>query len=158
MAVYDLRVFDRMTKLFREAPCLAKGLSLPCWQWTGTINRGGYGRISIKFDDGWRPCSVHRVAYQIFIGPIPDGLELDHLCRVRHCCNPWHLEPVTKTVNIRRGLVPITFGSWWRDRTHCVNGHEYTPDTTRWTPDGKRKCRPCERIHNRASRARHKSR
>jgi hypothetical protein len=155
MATYDVRLFDRMTKLFREAPCLTKGLALPCWQWTGAINRGGYGNINIKQDNGaWVPRTVHRVAYQILIGPIPEGLELDHLCRVRSCCNPWHLEPVTKTVNVRRGRAPKTSGAWLRAKTHCPHGHPYDEGNTRKSPSGRRHCRACERIRARKNRAR----
>lgn len=145
MATYDLRLFNRMAKLIRESPCLTKGLAAPCWHWTGSINRGGYGRISVKLDGGiWRPQSAHRVAYQIFIAPIPVGLELDHLCRVRNCCNPWHLDPVTKTVNVRRGLAHVTSGQWLRDRTHCPKGHPYD-DANTAIRNGRRHCRACDR-------------
>jgi hypothetical protein len=153
MAIYNLRVFDRMTKLIQEAPCLAKGLSLPCWLWVGAINRGGYGHMSVKYEDGWRVRTVHRVAFRILIGPIPEGLELDHLCRVRRCCNPWHLEPVTKTVNIRRGLAPVTSGRWLRDRTHCPKGHPYNEENTRVSSSGRRHCRTCDRDRAKRNRA-----
>src|ERR1019366_4519713 len=70
-----------------------------CWLWTGGLNRGGYGQFMTP------PCTVaHRVAYELFVGPIPEGLQLDHLCRVRSCVNPQHLEPVSQQENIRRGL------------------------------------------------------
>ncbi|MFE6412644.1 HNH endonuclease signature motif containing protein [Streptomyces sp. NPDC057837] len=126
---------------------------MPCWHWIGATNRGGYGHISVKQEDGaWRPRTVHRVAYQIFIAPIPEGLELDHLCRVRHCCNPWHLEPVTKTVNVRRGMAPITSGQWLRDRTHCPQGHPYD-DANTLVRNGRRHCRACARARARKNRA-----
>jgi hypothetical protein len=157
MTIYDLRLFDRMAKLIREAPCLTKGLPMPCWCWTGSINRGGYGRVNVKQSDGaWGPQTAHRVAYQIFVGPIPDGLEMDHLCRVRHCCNPWHLEPVTKTVNVRRGRGPKTSGTWLRAKTHCPHGHPYDAHNTRISPSGRRCCRACARIRARMNRARTK--
>lgn len=70
-----------------------------CWNWTRTIQPNGYGRISI---DG-RLVYVHRAAYEAFVGPIPDGLDIDHLCRNRRCCNPEHLEAVTRRTNLLRG-------------------------------------------------------
>lgn len=70
-----------------------------CWLWQGATN-GGYGRA--KFTDGQK--YVHKKAYELIVGPVPDGLFLDHLCRVRNCCNPKHLEPVTHQENIKRGL------------------------------------------------------
>ena len=70
-----------------------------CWIWTNSIHRNGYGRIWMHGKE-YLP---HRVAYEEFIGPIPEGLDIDHLCRVRICCNPKHLEPATRQVNIQRG-------------------------------------------------------
>jgi HNH endonuclease len=70
-----------------------------CWLWQGALHSAGYGFLSV----GGRNQLAHRVAYRLFVGPIPDGLELDHLCRVKHCVNPAHLEPVTTAENLRRG-------------------------------------------------------
>lgn len=70
-----------------------------CWIWVGRLNRNGYGRICL----GGREPMAHRVSYELHVGPIPDGLVLDHLCRVRCCVNPFHLEPVTVQVNTLRG-------------------------------------------------------
>lgn len=99
-----------------------------CWLWRGYIMPSGYGQRQNRL--------VHRVAYEELVGPIPDGLQLDHLCRVRHCLNPAHLEPVTPAVNTRRGSRATA--------THCRNGHEYTPENTR-RPEGSRRCRQCDR-------------
>lgn len=72
-----------------------------CWQWQGRLNAGGYGTLHI---DG---CNLaHRWHWQNINGPVPDGLDLDHLCRNRACCNPAHLEPVTRRTNVRRGVSP----------------------------------------------------
>lgn len=71
-----------------------------CWLWTGALNTDGYG--CFRYEEVAR--GAHRVAYATFVGPIPEGLELDHLCGVRRCCNPLHLEPVTRTENIRRAV------------------------------------------------------
>jgi len=71
-----------------------------CWHWGGLVGTHGYGII--RTPSGWR--LAHRVYYERFVGPIPDGLQVDHLCRVRDCVNPEHLEPVTQAENIRRGF------------------------------------------------------
>lgn len=72
-----------------------------CWLWTASLTGDGYGRISLGGKFG--PMGLaHRVAYELLVGPIPEGLELDHLCRVRRCVNPEHLEPVTHAENVRR--------------------------------------------------------
>lgn len=90
-----------------RARFLAKVRMIPggCWLWmagrtgpTGTDRRGGYG----SFWDGHRMRAAHLVSYEMFVGPIPPGLTLDHLCRVRHCVSPADLEPVTRTENTRR--------------------------------------------------------
>lgn len=77
--------------------------SAGCWLWTGSSNPGGYGQIRLSVAEGARLVVTHHVTYEHFVGPIPVGLQLDHLCRVRLCCNPDHLEPVTQRENIRRG-------------------------------------------------------
>ena len=93
-----------------------------CWTWTGSLARG-YGRF---FVDG-KSLFAHRFAYEHYVGPIPEGLELDHLCRNTACVNPAHLEPVTHAENIRRGDVALGIRS---AKSHCKNGHEFTPENT----------------------------
>jgi hypothetical protein len=78
-------------------------ISEGCWCWRGVIDRWGYGRITI----GGRVGFAHRMSYEAFVGPIPDGLQIDHLCRNRACCNPEHLEPVTGLVNTRRSRAAL---------------------------------------------------
>lgn len=73
-----------------------------CWLWTGALNDSGYGVILI--DDHRTLMYAHRVIYERFVGPIPAGMTLDHLCRTRHCVNPTHVEPVTNAENVRRGV------------------------------------------------------
>lgn len=106
-----------------------------CWLWTGTINRSGYGTIRIG-DHG--AFLAHRWSYEHHVGAIPDGLVIDHLCRTRCCVNPEHMEPVTPRENQRRGLLGAL-------KTHCRNGHEYTPENTYTRQDGRTECRTCMR-------------
>lgn len=109
-----------------------------CWLWRGTLNDKGYGKFYV--DGRQRP--AHRWSYEHFVGPIPDGLEPDHLCRVRNCVNPNHLDPVTHRENSQRAAY---------SRTTCVRGHEL-PEPG---PDGGRRvCRTCANERNRAYKAR----
>lgn len=113
----------------------------PCWLWTGYLHSpeaGGYGRLTV---DG-REVLAHRYAYELLVGPIPGGLPLDHLCRVTLCVNPAHLEPVTHAVNIHRGFSIQAFNA---RKTHCIRGHEFTPENTLIRPEGGRRCRICTR-------------
>ncbi len=111
-----------------------------CWVWKNNIKSNGYGSIWM---DG-RSRGVHRVAYEIAVGPIPTGLQIDHLCRVRACMNPSHLEAVTSKENIRRGNT----AQWQRDKTHCPSGHPYSGDNL-YVHGGKRYCRSCSRASSR---------
>ncbi len=88
------------------------GQNSGCWIWTASIGQEGYGRFGIKsLETGkFRIIEAHRVSYELFIGPILNGLELDHLCRVRACVNPAHLEPVTHKENCRRGETGQHYG------------------------------------------------
>lgn len=83
----------------RTVPVLVEPELGECWVWCARLNRNGYGRLSV----GGRELMAHRLSYEAHVGPIPDGLLLDHLCRVRQCVNPAHLEPVTHQVNTLRG-------------------------------------------------------
>lgn len=122
-----------------------------CWEWQGAKNARGYGRIAMPSGKmgGYRD-STHRVSYEEYVGPIPDGMVLDHLCRNPSCCNPEHLEAVTQKVNLRRG---DTFQAANLLKTHCPHGHEYTPENTRRVARGRR-CRACERRRSNEHNAR----
>jgi hypothetical protein len=110
-----------------------------CWEWDGTRQPNGYGRVS------WKGVSrfTHRVAYEIAKGEIPDGLVIDHLCRNRACFNPDHLEAVTHQINLLRGE---TVTASRAAVTHCPQGHEYTDKNTYWSSRNQRSCRACGRI------------
>lgn len=119
-----------------------------CWLWRGTIMPNGYGTFTSERGGS---ALAHRIAYELAKGPVPDGLPLDHLCRVRHCVNPAHLEPVTNQENLRRG------DGWTGQRarqTHCKHGHPFDEANTRIRPNGTRQCRACAR--EQARRAYHR--
>lgn len=118
-----------------------------CWLWTASVQekRGGYGQFRV----GRRMLRAHKITYALLIGAVPEGLVLDHLCRVPRCVNPLHLEPVTHAENIRRGEAPSAIAV----RTdRCVRGHAFTDTNTLLKKDGRRECRSCANEGQRARR------
>lgn len=89
-----------------------------CWIWLGALSHNGYGFIGTG--EGNKIRRAHRVSYELHIGPIPEGMQLDHLCRVRCCINPWHCEVVTLKENVLRG---VGLSAQNARKTHCKNGH-----------------------------------
>ena len=115
--------------------------------WTASRDSSGCGQISIS---GTRlSAKAHRFSFEIEHGAIPIGLELDHLCRVRHCVNPNHLEAVTRRTNVLRGNGPKVAGLFQRLKTHCPAGHPYDLFNTRFYR-GMRRCKTCHREQERA--------
>lgn len=112
-----------------------------CWEWQAA-KRDGYGNYSVQVDGNHRNVSAHRFAYEALVGPIPEGFEIDHLCKNRSCCNPSHLEVVTGTENTRRGDSPSGLNA---RKTHCNQGHEYNDENCYFLPNGGgRRCRVCK--------------
>jgi hypothetical protein len=124
-----------------------------CWLWGEYVKPDGYAVFRIPRAE---KVPAHRFAYESFRGPIPEGLTLDHLCRVRHCVNPWHLEPVTQRENILRGMGPPALNS---RKTHCKRGHSLGSDGSVYiNPKGERICRVCQNETTRRYRERKKLR
>ena len=114
-----------------------------CWIWTGGLFSTGYGQFNrANGRSGGQPLQAHRVSYELHIGPIPDGLVIDHMCRQKMCVNPAHLRAVTTRVNA------IENSDSWSAvnarKTHCMRGHEFTSENT-LPVRGGRACRECKR-------------
>lgn len=112
---------------------------LGCWVWTASTYPSGYGAFGVA--PGKVNCA-HRFAYELLVGPIPEGLQLDHLCRTRLCVNPVHLEPVTIAENVLRGIGPSATNA---RKTHCIHGHPFDEANTKIDREGFRHCRACSR-------------
>ena len=125
-----------------------------CWEFQGSRLARGYGRV------GWkgRLWLTHRITYIYFISEIPEGLEIDHLCKNPPCCNPWHLEPVTRSVNIRRGTQWLHVVERETAKSHCPEGHPYNETNTYVTAEGHRQCRKCKAEAKRRYYLRHRER
>lgn len=131
-----------------------------CWWWMDSRNREGYGLFALAAGlAGQKSTLAHRASYEHFIGPIPEGKGLDHTCHKkgecrggptchhRRCVNPLHLEPVTQSENTKRGHAGEVAAQIQRQKTHCPQGHEYTPENTGISKK-KRRCRSCDRFRS----------
>ncbi len=135
-----MSVIERFMKFVSPEP------NTGCWLWTGFLDRRGYGRFGINRTSRF----AHRISYELHVGAIPDGLTLDHLCRVPCCVNPAHLEAVTMRVNCLRGVGPAAKNVL---KIQCPRGHEYNSANTKME-GRKRRCRICRRRERNERRAR----
>ena len=132
----DRRLRIRAERYFTRTPNA-------CWPWTGTTDGHGYGAIGVRSDDlTWRSRKAHRVVYELLVGPIPEGLQLDHLCRNRACVNPDHLEPVTNRENSLRGFGAAAMNA---RKATCPRGHVLAGRNLVQcrAKNGSRECRIC---------------
>lgn len=136
---YQYKRFWMKVNLDGPVPEYAPDLG-PCWIWTAYTNEFGYGEYNVN----GRAERAHRVAYETELHPIPEGLQLDHLCRVPACVNPFHLEPVTMRENLERSP------TYPAHRTHCPQGHPYDEANTYYYKSGGRACRECHRVRENA--------
>lgn len=143
----DQRTLARFfSKVDKNGPVPVRRPDLgPCWIWRPNGSVGGYGQFRLN----GKTMLAHRASYILLKKPIPPKYTIDHLCCVRNCVNPDHLEAVTLAENLRRMRAWADFvnggAEFQRSKTHCPSDHEYTPENTRITKDGKRICRACER-------------
>lgn len=142
-----MRRTDPLERFGRQVDCT----SSECWLWTGALNWRGYGQFHWEGRRG----GAHIFSYLTFVGDIGAGYEIDHVCRVRNCVRPDHLEAVTHRENLMRGT---SFAAVNAAKTHCDHGHEFTPANTYRRPTGlaNRECRTC-RSARRLAHARRKS-
>lgn len=112
----------------------------PCWEWTGSLIKGGYAlfRLSSTNPSQQEKILAHRYSFELTYYPIPEGMEIDHMCKTRHCVNPDHLDLVTRQENIDRS-----------QKSECLRGHPYSPENTKIKRSGKgykRVCQLCQKI------------
>lgn len=141
-STFEKRIFERFDKSSGDE----------CWIWKGYVNPKGYGSLRKNLGPGVNTTTLaHRAVYEMMVGKIPETLQLDHLCRNRSCVNPSHLEPVTAKENVLRG---IGISAKNKRKTHCKRNHEFTPENSVPTFNGKtwgKQCRICVNYRARSS-------
>jgi hypothetical protein len=134
------------SKVVKNGPVPGRKPELgPCWVWQGRPKREGYGQFSVSGEQVY----AHRFSYELLVKPIPDGLQIDHLCRNRICVNPEHLEPVPSRINTLRGDNPRLTSERGRAKTHCKHGHPFNEANTYWYK-GRRHCKACADVRQKA--------
>jgi len=126
-----------------------------CWLWLGWLNKNGYGRMKLGSEKGgtMRQPMAHRASYEFYKGPIPEGMELDHICSVRCCVNPDHLEVVTHRENINLTVQRGRYRNQNMKKSHCKHGHEFTEENTYISKKNWRYCRTCRKEASRIYRS-----
>jgi hypothetical protein len=149
-------IIDRLVRQTDRSGPQFKNLG-PCWIWTGAIRKStGYGAFTIYIGPNkTRSTTPHAIAYELSIGKVPEGLQLDHLCRNRICCNPDHLEPVTPKENILRGKGLASLNA---KKTHCKEGHLLSGENLHINGKGARVCMICRKASWDAANARRRDR
>lgn len=124
-----------------------------CWVWMGSLDSHGYGDLRNR-----KPRLVHKFVYEYLCGLVPEGLELDHLCRTHCCVNPYHLDPVTHKENCQRGKVGQYKKEFWSNAKICKHGHPWTLESTYIRPDnGLRYCKICRRAREQKYREKNRA-
>ena len=154
--MYTTPIAQHLTNVTRRAFWSRVLKTKACWVWVGHIKKGtGYGKMRLPIG-GRRPeVMAHRVSYVIAYGALPEGTEIDHLCRVKHCVNPAHLEAVPHGVNVQRGRA----ADHWRNKARCPRGHPYNERNTyiRACRPNNRICLTCHRERDRIAQARRRN-
>ena len=133
-------------KVLKSGPIPAERPDLgPCWTWSAGRDFYGYGVLWLNERKSKR-ISAHVASYMIHFGPVPSGLQIDHLCRNRACPNPKHLEAVTQQVNLSRGNGVAAVN---RRKSHCCNGHELSATNVKLRSNGHRRCMTCQKQDHR---------
>lgn len=135
-------------KVNKNGPIPLRAELGPCWLWTASTLRG-YGKYVVSDGGRFLTRYAHRISYEAHVGAIPEGYQVDHLCRNPTCVRPSHLEAVTPQENVRRSR---SLAALRAEQTHCHRGHEFTEENTYVTKRGQRYCRTCHRVTQRRRR------
>lgn len=139
-ALKSLEMVDPTLSIFARFATKIRLGANDCWLWTGSRDKKGYGRLALGRKN---PILSHRFAYEYYRGPIPPGMDIDHLCRIPSCVNPYHLEPVTRSENLRRGNMGHSMLGKIPRRSHCQRGHALDEANTLIDRRGGRRCKAC---------------